>query len=298
MSGFYRTFVAIVLVGCCTIGVAKTEQEALIEKIRALGWQRGPTQSALGTKATLKLPDGASILPEVDSNKFLQLTGNLPSPGTNIVAANSCWATFEFDPAGYIKDDEKIDADDLLKSIKASDGPANEERRKQGYPELTTEGWYVPPHYDEKTKYLEWGLRLKASNDPTPVINYTVRILGRTGYERVVLVSSPNNLDNDVKEFKALLKSFSFNSGEAYTEFKQGDRIAEYGLAALVAGGAAAVIDRGRRVISGGRRGHAAGDDHFDRTGHLSPWALGCAHREPGDESRGGQQRIRRIPQV
>jgi uncharacterized membrane-anchored protein len=47
----------------------------------------------------------------------------LTSGSTNILVApdNSWWATFDFDPSGYVKDDEKIDADALLKQLKESD---------------------------------------------------------------------------------------------------------------------------------------------------------------------------------
>jgi uncharacterized membrane-anchored protein len=49
----------------------------------------------------------------------------LTSGSTNILVApdNSWWATFDFDPSGYVKDDEKIDADALLKQLKESDAP-------------------------------------------------------------------------------------------------------------------------------------------------------------------------------
>ena len=151
------------------------------------------------------------------------------------------WATFDFNGMGYVKDDEKIDADELLKSIKATDEPANEERRRRGMAELHTEGWYVPPHYDSETKHLEWGVKLRASDSPEPVINYSVRLLGRTGVESVVLVSSPETLDANVLELKSILKGFEFNTGEKYSEFKPGDHVAEIGLGALVLGGAAAV---------------------------------------------------------
>jgi uncharacterized membrane-anchored protein len=43
-----------------------------------------------------------------------------------------------------------------------------------------------------------------------------------------------------MKSFNSALASFDFNAGEKYAEFKEGDKIAEYGLAALVLGGAAA----------------------------------------------------------
>lgn len=209
-----------------------------------LAWQGGPLSFTLGARAKIELPEKTAALSEAESNKFLKLTGNLPSSGLNIITNGAWWATFEFDDAGYVKDDEKIDADALLKQLKDSDGPSNEERKKAGYPALVTDGWYVPPHYDATTKRLEWGLRIHAADDNRPVINYTVRVLGRSGYERIVLVSSPDKLDQDVAEFKKVLTGFDFNSGEKYSEFKQGDRVAQFGLAALVAGGAAAVATK------------------------------------------------------
>ena len=226
--------------------VAADEQEKPAEKQESpfakLAWQKGPTKIALGSRADVSLAEHQAALPEADSSKFLELTGNLPSQGTQIIASKTWWATFDFDDSGFVKDDDKIDADALLKQIKASDEPANEERKKRGMALLTTDGWYTPPHYDSKTRQLEWALKLHASDDPKPVINYTVRLLGRSGYERAVQVSSPETLDQDVAEFKQMLTAFDFHSGEKYSEFRQGDRVAEFGLAALVAGGAAAVI--------------------------------------------------------
>lgn len=71
-------------------------------------------------------------------------------------------------------------------------------------------------------------------------VNYTSRLLGRSGVMSAVLVSSPQTLNDDMKAFNGALASYQFNAGEQYAEFKSGDKIAEYGLAALVVGGAAA----------------------------------------------------------
>jgi uncharacterized membrane-anchored protein len=57
---------------------------------------------------------------------------------------------------------------------------------------------------------------------------------------KAILVSEPGDLATNVQQFHAALRGFNFNSGEKYSEYRQGDRIAEYGLAALVVGGAAA----------------------------------------------------------
>jgi uncharacterized membrane-anchored protein len=71
-------------------------------------------------------------------------------------------------------------------------------------------------------------------------VNYTSRLLGRTGVMSAVLVSSPQTLAEDMKAFGSALGGYEFAAGEKYAEFKSGDKIAEYGLAALVLGGAAA----------------------------------------------------------
>ncbi len=213
--------------------------------LRALDWHVGPRVEQVVGKGTLKTADAETLfLDEANSTKFLKLTGNLPQAGNNIVLSKNgdWWADFSFNPIGYVKDDEKIDADDLLKTLKNGDGPANEERKRLGFPALYTEGWYIPPHYDPQTKRLEWGVKLRSEGQT--VLNYTIRLLGRTGVMSATLVSSPETLDKDVASFKQVLNGFDFNAGERYSEFKEGDHVAEYGLAALIAGGAAAVATK------------------------------------------------------
>ena len=111
-------------------------------------------------------------------------------------------------------------------------------------PAINTVGWHVPPHYDPETKRLEWGVKLRQSDVGTDVVNYTIRILGRRGVMHVTLVSDPQELDKDIVAFKGALGGYGFVAGETYAEFKAGDRVAEYGLAALVLGGAAAVATK------------------------------------------------------
>jgi uncharacterized membrane-anchored protein len=240
MKMLAKWIIAIALCATHAVGLAARTDEEIRDGIAALGWKHGPTSTPVGAAANLVVPKDTAFLADTEGSKFLELTGNLPQPGNAILMGGTWWATLTFQDVGYVKDDETIDADALLKDLKEQDAPANEERRKLGLPELHTDGWYVPPHYDPQTKHLEWGLRLKTPGEAEPTINYTVRLLGRKGYEAVTLVSSPERLDADVKELKTILASFTFNAGESYDEFKPGDHVAEFGLAALVAGGAAA----------------------------------------------------------
>ncbi|KAF1026755.1 MAG: hypothetical protein GAK29_01068 [Acinetobacter bereziniae] len=173
------------------------------------------------------------------------MSGNLTSGTTNILVAedDSWWATFDFDPSGYVKDDEKIDADALLKELKSYDEAANDERVRLGLEKLYTDSWAVAPKYDPVSKHLEWALKVRSANN-TETINYTVRLLGRTGVMSATLVSDPENLDKNIQAFKKSIQGFEYNTGQRYTEFKAGDKVAEYGLAALVVGGVAAVATK------------------------------------------------------
>lgn len=132
----------VVICGAPLLVIAAPNEQDPGAAIRALDWRAGPRVEQIVGKATLNTADaGTMYLDEANSSKILKLTDNLASPGNNIIYSSSghWWADFSFDPSSYVKDDEKIDADDLLKKLKDSDGPANEERKRQGLPELYTE---------------------------------------------------------------------------------------------------------------------------------------------------------------
>ena len=133
----------------------------MMAELRKLAWQEGPTEGRISDKATITVPKQMVFLDAQNTRRFLELNGNPPQDGNYLIAPTSlAWfAVFSFRGSGYIKDDEKIDPNALLKSLKDSDAPANEERKRLGMMPLYTEGWEVPPHYDIVTKRLEWGMR-------------------------------------------------------------------------------------------------------------------------------------------
>jgi len=231
----------MLLVLAPVLAFGQPDPEITREALRSLAWQAGPAEGQLGDKASIRIPQDHVFLDAPNTRRFLELMGNPPRDGHFMLApANLGWfAVFSFNPVGYVKDDEKIDPDDLLKSLKESDAADNEQRKRLGMEALYTDGWHVVPHYDGATKRLEWGVRIRTERNER-IVNYTSRLLGRSGVMSAVLVSDPRSLDADTADFKRALQGFAFAGGEKYTEFKQGDRVAEYGLAALVVGGAAA----------------------------------------------------------
>ena len=221
---------------------AQPESDPLAEAISKLQWQTYPAVGAIGDVAQISLASDLRFLDSSNTSRFLELNGNPPRDDDYALAPSSLrwFAVFSFDNSGYVKDDEQLDSDELLRVLKEGNRQGMEERRKLSLPVLTLEGWSVPPHYDAQTHRLEWGTRL-TTEDGSELVNYTIRILGRTGVMSALLVSEPQYLETDIAEFKTALQGYDFVSGQSYAEFRQGDRVAEYGLGALVVGGAAAV---------------------------------------------------------
>ena len=250
-----RVFVLLFVVAA-SLAHAQGQRDAshVLQELQKLAWQKGPGEGAIAGKATIRIPQGFAFLDERNTRRFIELMGNPPRDGHYMIAPASLdwFAVFSFDAIGYVKDDETIDAEKLLADLKSGDERGNEERKRLGMSPIYTDGWHVPPHYDSSTKRLEWGLRLRDEKGRTNV-NYTSRLLGRTGVMSAVLVTSPNTLNEDMKAFNGTLAGYEFVSGERYAEFKSGDKIAEYGLAALVVGGAAAAAAKSGLLKSLGK---------------------------------------------
>jgi uncharacterized membrane-anchored protein len=148
---------------------------------------------------------------------------------------------FDYHSVGFVKDDEKdkIDKDALLKGISEGTEEANKARKAKGIAGLHVTGWYEEPHYDSATHNLVWALSAK-DDAGGEVVNYNMRILGRDGYMSVTLVDEPAKLAASKPVADRVMQSFSYKTGKKYAEFRSGDKMAQYGLAALIAGGAGA----------------------------------------------------------
>lgn len=216
------------------------------QAIADLNWVVGPQTVRLFNLASLSIPDGYQFLNSADTQEFMTLNEN-PGGGRaerHILApVDLQWfALLVFENSGYVKDDQSIDADELLKVLQEGSAKSNAERRKRGWSELKLLGWAYPPFYETQTKRLEWATNLES--DGASLVNYNSRILGRGGVTSATLVADFEGLDASVADFKNALQNYEYLPGQKYSEFTRGDKVAEYGLAALVAGGAAAVATK------------------------------------------------------
>jgi len=212
-------------------------------QLRALHWVKGPQQVQLFDVSGLQVPEGYIFLGTADTSKLQALEKNLGNDHQYFFAPQDFhWQVFfTYTPDGYVKDDETIDANAILSNIKENTERGNQERRSRGYDEMQVLGWQTPPHYDNQTHRLEWAILGKDQQTNDQVVNFNTRILGRGGVMSVVLVSAPESLQTAIGELKDKLGGFDYQPGQRYAEYRAGDKIAKYGLAALITGGAAAV---------------------------------------------------------
>lgn len=209
-------------------------------------WVVGPTVVDLGDNlAELSISDGYIFAGAEDTKNIMEYMGNpLSNHEIGYIAPDSETANwfigFEYLPIGYVKDDEKddIDSEAILKSIIRGTENANKIREKNGFAALTIAGWHSEPYYDTDTNNLTW--TLLAEQGGTELVNHNVRILGRHGYISLVLVADVPTLNAYRGELDEIVSNVLYKEGKSYAEYVQGDKIAKYGLTALIAGGAAA----------------------------------------------------------
>jgi uncharacterized membrane-anchored protein len=200
----------------------------------------------LGKVAQLDLAEGYVFLDAADARKLLAAVGNVPD-GSEIglvapAAEDQNWfVVFDYSDVGYVRDDEKdkIDAAAILKGIREGTEEANEVRQQKGVPGLHVIGWQQEPYYDSATNNLSWGILAK-DDGGEQVVNFNVRLLGRHGYVSATLVDDAARIAAARPHLVHIVSAFSYKSGSRYAEFRSGDKVAEYGLMALVAGGAGA----------------------------------------------------------
>jgi len=203
--------------------------------------------------AKLALPAGYRYLGPADSETLLTKVWGNPNgsgtlgmimPGDFDPLAGESWAVVvTFTEDGYVKDDEaaKINYGDLLKQMKEGTHEANEERVKAGYPAVELVGWATPPRYDAASHKLYWAKEIKFGDEADHTLNYNIRMLGRRGVLVLNAIATMGQLKQVEAAAPTLLTMIDFQEGHRYADYKDGtDKVATYGIAALVAGGIAA----------------------------------------------------------
>jgi uncharacterized membrane-anchored protein len=242
---------ALLFIGAVALTASAQSDERKAEIFNSIEWTDGPGQGKLGSVAQLSVPEGCRFAEARGAKTFLELTEN-PTSGSEVgillcatasegnpADARNWFVVYDYDASGYVKDDEKtqLDGDKILATLREGNEAGNRERRRRGWGELTLDGWIRPPYYDEATHNLTWATRVVSEGDTS--VNHSVRLLGRGGVMKVDLVTDPGAFELVLPAFDGVVSTTAFRPGNTYAEWREGDKVAAYGLTALVAGGAA-----------------------------------------------------------
>jgi len=225
----------------------------VVALLKSLKYQQGEIDLR-GGLAKLTVPKDFNFLGSDDAETVLvKLWGNPPDgqkplglliPAGMTPATSNAWVvTIEYSEEGFVKDDDanKINYDDLLKKMQKGVVKANEERKKEGYPTVELLGWAAPPRYDSAAHKLYWAKKLKFEGENGDTLNYNIRILGRKGVLELTAVAKAEQFDVIDKQTPEILGMVDFKEGSRYADFNpKVDKVAKYGIATLVAGGALA----------------------------------------------------------
>jgi uncharacterized membrane-anchored protein len=226
---------------------------AIIRLVGSLHPKTGAVDLRSGL-ATVNVSDGFYFLNPEDAEKVLvKLWGNPPlhekplgllcPTNTSLVDEKSWAVVIRYGEEGHIGDNDanKIDYDKLLKEMKDAAKDANKDRVAAGYPRIDLVGWAAPPRYDAVAHKLYWAKEIEFGGSPEHTLNYNIRVLGRKGVMELNAVAPMAILKEVDADVPKILSMVEFNKGNRYDDFdKSTDKMATYGLAALVAGGIAA----------------------------------------------------------
>src|SRR5262249_23595120 len=187
---------------------------------------KGPATVTLGSDiAQIVLDKKYVFAKQDDAKKIMELSGNLlTNKEVGLVmprnSKENWFVLFEYDPVGYIRDNEKdnIDSALLLENIKQATVASNKTRKERGFSGLHVLGWHEPPHYDPQSNNLVWAI-LARDDAGSEIVNYNIRMLGRHGYMSVVLVTDPPQLAVLKPDVQNVIANFSYKKGKSYAEF-------------------------------------------------------------------------------
>jgi uncharacterized membrane-anchored protein len=247
---------AVIAVSFAPVSLAQEEQPEAEDDAANAVWQaaseamvHGPTTVQLKDQAQLDLPEGYGFVPAQQGAALMDALGNTTDDRfIGLIfptGTDARWiVTMDYEPSGYIKDDDakEWDADDLLQNLQDGTEASNDHRRDIGVPELEVTRWVEKPAYDAQAHRLVWSAeaREKGVAEQDPTVNYNTYVLGRQGYVSLNLLTSSSSVEADKPAAHQLLEAVNFNDGKRYGDFNEStDKVAAYGLAALVGGLAA-----------------------------------------------------------
>jgi uncharacterized membrane-anchored protein len=224
---------------------ARSADSSQERAFKNLPW-RGGVQHLSASNSTVTLPSGLVMVEGADARQASQILNGAPDDngleGIAIVRSTGDTVYYHYNDSGYVSSDDwkNVNAGELLDNIKKNTDEGNAERKKAGVAPLEVVGWAQKPAWDQKTATVRWAIRGRDSSGD--LINAVALHLGRHGYETITWVPSGEEYASSGSFLDKMVADQQFDKGSRYADFVNGDKIAAYGLAALVGTAAGATL--------------------------------------------------------
>jgi uncharacterized membrane-anchored protein len=229
---------ALAFISSATAKPPQTEEERNTA-LRTLTWRDGEALALPLSHGTLQAPDGISQLLGKDAATLWEALNGVDAPSGMEASLydpkTKALVFFQKLGDGYVKLDdwEDVDADAMLKSVSENTEADNARRKAVGLAGLHVVGWRERPHLDRATNTVRWSFEAR-DDENGELVNSIALVLARDGFEKLIWVGAKKDAGgNDL--LKVAQASFMFPTGGRYGDFQSGDKVAEYGIAGLVA---------------------------------------------------------------
>jgi uncharacterized membrane-anchored protein len=232
-------FFAVVVCGSMVNAEVPKTDAARKAAIQALTWREGELLELPSSRGTLKTPKGFDQLLGQNAVSLYEILNGVEAPrGTEAAIYDKKSTAIVFfqniSGGGFVRLDDwdQVDADAMLKSVSEKTEAANAKRKEVGISPIHVEKWLERPHLNRATNTVRWAFEL-TEDGSEPLVNSVALVLGRDGFEKLVWAGPKSALNDGL--LNIALESFSFPVGGRYADYKDGDKVAEYGIAGLVA---------------------------------------------------------------
>lgn len=199
-----------------------------------------PARADLGTEATVRLQDGALVVPHDPAVRLLRVNGkDVPADFLALLITSKGMESpgyIRFVPAGFIDANAALGwtADDMLDSLRDTVEQANADRIAKGLPEREARRWIRPPHYNAELHTLTWAALISQKSAPRESDGEIVMqglVFGRDGYIQLSIPSSVEEANEIGATMDSFLVGVAFKPNKTYQDVLPNDPRAPEGLA-------------------------------------------------------------------
>nr|VFK01774.1 MAG: Protein of unknown function (DUF2167) [Candidatus Kentron sp. LFY] len=239
----YLKYVFIALLAVIATQAIALDENAMIEKMRALDWQTSSGKYSLtGTGASVITSIEEYLIEGEQAHKYVHISEGHGAfkPDAVVVRVQGpsldTQVFYKFHEIGFIEMDdwaEHIDKDALITEIKSGAEEINRIKEKEGYPTLYVDDWVQEPYLDERNATVYWAISVHDSNGGS-VVNAKAIKLGKKGFTEIVWMGTPAQFTDARASLSPALAAYQYDEGLKYADFVSGtDTVAAVGVGAL-----------------------------------------------------------------